>query len=377
MAIFTGGNVYEKLDVRRVINAMGNQTVLGGSSPSEAVREAMEYANSSYVEMRELLEKSGEFISKTLGTEAGYVTSGCAAALALSAAACMTGEDPEKIFQLPDTRGLKNEILIQKKQRYSYDRCYTVTGAKLVEVGDENGCTAQQLEDAIGPDTAAVAYFIQPDWDDSVVSLDEAVSIAHSKDVPVIADAASQNYPLDSMLDNATSADLVCFGAKYFGAPHSTGFVCGKKNLVDAAVANGFIGFHTGGRKAIGRPLKVSRQDVIAVVAALDEWFTMNHEDRLISIDNRLTAMQKGLRGIPNVEAEVVRHQKFWGASLQLVLDPALGKTPQDVARELDEGNPRIWVNPETENTITVNAHTLKEGEEAIVVEKLRESLFS
>lgn len=377
MTIFSGGNVYEKLDVRRVINAMGNQTVLGGSSPSDAVREAMEHANVSYVEMEELLAKSGEFIAKTLGTEAGYVTAGCAAAMALSAAACMTGNDSEKIYQLPDTSGMKNEILIQRKQRYSYDRCYTVTGAKLLEVGDDQGCTEQQLAEAIGPNTAAVAYFIQKDWDDSVLSLDEVVRIAHENDVPVIADAASQNYPLDYMIGNANAADLVCFGAKYFGAPHSTGFLCGKKELVDAAIANGFIGFHTGGRKAIGRPLKVDRQDVVAVIAALDEWFTMNHEDRLISIDNRLTTMASDLQGIPNVEAQVVRHEDFWGASLQLTLDSKLGKSAKEVADDLDRGEPRIWVNPETENTIIVNAHTLKEGEGAIVARELRQALLS
>jgi len=377
MTIFSGGNVYEKLDVRRVINAMGNQTVLGGSTPSDAVREAMEHANVSYVEMEELLAKSGEFIAKTLGTEAGYVTAGCAAAMALIAAACMTGDDSEKIYRLPDTSGMKNEILIQKKQRYSYDRCYTVTGAKLLEVGDDQGCTEQQLTEAIGPNTAAVAYFIQKDWDDSVLSLDEVVRIAHENNVPVIADAASQNYPLDYMIGNANAADLVCFGAKYFGAPHSTGFLCGKKELVDAAIANGFIGFHTGGRKAIGRPLKVDRQDVVAVIAALDEWFTMNHEDRLISIDNRLTTMESDLQGIPNVEAKVVRHENFWGASLQLTLDSGFGKSAKEVADDLDRGEPRIWVNPETENTIIVNAHTLKEGEGAIVAQQLRQSLLS
>ena len=179
------------------------------------------------------------------------------------------------------------------------------------------------------------------------------------------------------MIGNANAADLVCFGAKYFGAPHSTGFLCGKKELVDAAIANGFIGFHTGGRKAIGRPLKVDRQDVVAVIAALDEWFTMNHEDRLISIDNRLTTMASDLQGIPNVEAKVVRHEDFWGASLQLTLDSKLGKSAKEVADDLDRGEPRIWVNPETENTIIVNAHTLKEGEGAIVARELRQALLS
>ncbi len=230
---------YDELGVRRVINASGNQTVLGGSSPSPEVLRAMEEATRTYVEMDELLKKSGEYIAGMLGTEGAYVTSGCAAALALSAAACIAGKDPERMLQLPDTTGMKNEIVLQKKQRYSYDRSYTVTGGKLVEAGDENGCTPRQLEAAIGPKTAAIAYFIQPDWGDSVVSLEDTVKIAHEHGLPVIADAASQIYPLDYFRRNAQSADLVCFGAKYIGAPHATGFVVGKKDLVDTVMPTG------------------------------------------------------------------------------------------------------------------------------------------
>lgn len=373
MAIFSGGDVYAKLGVRHVINAQGNQTVLGGSSPSDVVRDSMEDANGSYVEMRELLEKSGEFIADLVGTEAAYVTAGGAAAMALSTAACMAGSDPDKMLQLPDTTGLKNEIILQKKQRYSYDRVYTFAGADLVIAGDDAGCTAEQLEEAIGPNTAAIAYFVQPDWDDSVVSLEETVRIAHEHDVKVIADAASQIYPLDYMLKNAQSADLVCFGAKYLGAPHDTGFVCGTKELVDAVAANGFIGFHTGGRRAMGRAYKVTRQGIVAVIAALDEWFTMNHEDRLIAIDSRLTHMETGLRGMQNAEPKVIQNDRFWGATLHVKVDPAAGMTAQDVLDKLDEGNPRIWANSVGDDTVTFNAHTLNPGEEDIIVQRLRE----
>ena len=110
MTMFGDGDILEELGVRPVINAAGNGTILGGSTPSPAVREAMERANLHFVEMRELLEKSGEYIAGVLGTEAAYVTSGCAAALTLSTAACMAGTDPEKIGRLLDTTGMKNEI---------------------------------------------------------------------------------------------------------------------------------------------------------------------------------------------------------------------------------------------------------------------------
>ena len=369
------GDVYASLGVRPVINARGNQTILGGSKPSERVRAAMAKAGRSFVVMEELLAKSGEHIADLLGTEAAYVTSGCSAALALSAAACIAGSDPDKIFQLPDTTGLKDEVILQKKQRYSYDRSYTVTGAKLVEAGDDDGCTAEQLEEAMGPNTAAVAYFIQPDWDDSVVSLEDAVEIAHGRGVPVIADAASQIYPLDYFRSNAQSADLVCFGAKYLEAPHSTGFVCGRKDLVEAVAASGFIGFHTGGRRAIGRPMKVDRQDVIGVVAALDAWFSTNHEDRLLAIDETLSGMRRGLVGLDGVEPTVERHNRFWGATLNVVVDPeATGKSAEQVARELEQGSPPILVAVEGE-ALAINAHTLNEGEDRVVVERLREVL--
>ena len=373
MAIFRGGGVYEKLGIRPVINAMSNGTVLGGSTPPEAVKQAMDDAGLHWVEMRELLEKSGELISGILGSEAAYVTSGCAAALTLGTAACIAGNDPEKIARLPDTAGMSNEVLIQKKQRYGFDRCFTLAGGKLVEVGDEDGCSTEQLEAAIGPKTAAVAYYVQPDLDPSVVSLEDAVEVAHSRNVPVIADAASQIYPLDYFRRNAQAADLACFGAKYLGASHSSGIVCGKKDLVDAVVAQGFIAFHHDGGNAFGRPMKLDRQEIVGVVAALDEWFTMNHEDRFLEYDRRLTTIRQALTGVPDVKASVVETNRFFGISLHVVADPiTVGKTAQQIAEELDAGNPRIWVQTDGNDTLLINAHTLNEGEENIIADRLR-----
>ena len=375
MAMFGGGNVLEKLGVRRVINAQGNATVLGGSTPPPEVQAAMDEANENWVEMRELLEKSGEFIAGVLGTESAYVTSGCAAALTLSTAACMAGDDPDKIGRLPDTTGMKNEVLFQKAQRYGFDRCYTLAGGKLVEIGDEDGCTAEQLEEAIGPQTAAVAYYIQPDWGSSVLSLDETVRIAHEHDVPVIADAASQIYPLEYFQSSAQGADLVCFGAKYFGAPHSSGIVAGKRQIVDAVVKQGFIAYQLEGRRSFGRPMKLDRQEIVGAVAALDRWFSMNHEDRFLEYERKASAIQKAVAGVSKATAKLVENNRFWGSTLHVVVDPALGKTAQQVSDELDAGAPRIWVGVQGNDTITMNMHTLNDGEENIIAERLTQIL--
>ena len=368
--------IYEMLGVKRVINAWGVDTTLGGWTLTPRVVEAMEEANSSNVEMTELLKRSGDFIAGLLGAEAAYITSGGAAAQALSVAACMAGTDPDKIGQLPDTSGMKNEVLIQKRNRYMFDRCFTLTGARLVEVGDDAGTSADQLEAAIGSKTAAVAYYVQPPWDEHIVSLDDTVELARSHGVPVIADACSQIYPLDYFRNNARSADLVTFGAKYIGAPHSSGFVCGRRDLIDAVSAHGFVAFHYDGSRAIGRTMKIDRQEIAGVVAAIEDWFTMDHEDRIIGYDVRFSRIERALSGLDGVRAERITTHHYVPYMMHLVLDTeVLGMNAEQVRAKMDEGNPRIWVGWRGDDTVTITVHTLNDGEEDLVAERLREVL--
>ena len=367
-----GADIYAKIGARAVINAQGNRTVLGGSATVPEVTEAMAAVNDTYIEMAELLARSGEYIADLLGVEAAYVTSGCSAALAFSAAACMTGRDLGKIARIPDTTGMKNEIVIQKAQRYSYDRSFTVPGATLVEAGVDDGCSREQLEETIGDNTAAVAYLVRSGDPDSVLTLEQAVEIAHGAGVPIIADAAAQIYPLDYFRRNAQGADLVCFGAKYMGAPQSSGFLCGKKELVEAASDQGFIAFQENGGRSFGRPMKLDKQEVVGVVTAVERWLTINHEDRLLGYEERLESVQQELGATPGIDTEIEKVPQYFGSTLNVTFDSdVVGKTAQDIADELDSGTPRIWVSVVDDKTLTVNAHALNEGEELIVAERI------
>ena len=372
-----GGNgVYESLGIRPVINAGGNTTLWGGSTPSPQVRRAMDEAENSYVEMKELLDRSGQYIADTLGVEGAHVTSGCAAALVLSTAACITGGDSEKIGRLPDTTGMKNEVVFQRQQEYPYRRSFTVPGPKLVWAGDHDSCTEAQLEAAIGPDTAAVAYVYHAESFRSNLTVEDVVRIAHSKGVPVIVDAAGQVYPLDRFRWIAQAADLVCFGAKYVGAPHSTGFACGRGDLVEAVTAHGFIGFETGGRRSLGRGYKVDRQEVAGVVAAMDEWFSMDHEERILGYGEKLDPIERALSGIPGVSTELRRYDSHYQMGLHIsFVDPSPGRDVQHLADRLLDGEPRIRVRLDADDTIAIIPHTLMDGEELIVAERLQSLL--
>ena len=189
-----GENVYERLGVRRIINASSWRTNVGGSLMPPPVRRAMDEAGQWFVDLAELNARAGETIARLTGAEAGLVTAGSAAGMLLEAAACMTGDDPAKIDRLPDTTGMKNEIVIHRFQRVTYDRCFRAAGAKLVEIGDAGGAFEWELEAAINERTAAVAYIFAVRQSGSI-PLPRVVEIAHSRGVPVIVDAAAMLPP--------------------------------------------------------------------------------------------------------------------------------------------------------------------------------------
>ena len=365
--------LYRDLGCKPVINAAGNQTILGGSRVSPSVQEAMIAANRHYVEMRELFVQTGETIAELVGSEAAFVTPGCGAALALSAAACMSVGDPAKMEQLPDTKGISNDFLFQARQHYHYERCLTIFGGRIVVVGDDKGTSRDQLEAAIGEATAAIHFFASGDEDPSILDLGDVVSIADKHNIPVIVDAAYQIYPLDRFKYYTQSgASLIGFGAKYFGACNSTGILAGKTDLVEAAFMHSFIGFETGDYETVGRPLKLDRQEIVAVTVALKEWLALDHEARISEHWIKADKIIEALSGIPNIEVERHVEDNSLSNGVMLTLrEDALGKTAAGVVDALKEGDPGIWTRS-TQSRIRIAVAHLIEDEVEIVIERLR-----
>ena len=373
-------DIYADFGIHRVINAMGHVTLLGGSLLSPAVQAAMEAANRAYAPLEEVLDKTGQSIAGMLGSESAVVTSGCFAALVMGIASLITGDDGEKIARLPDTSGMKNEILLQKRQRYHYDRCISVPGGKLVEVGDEQGTTAAQLAAAIGPKTAGIFHYARGETTPGVLQLAEVVAVAHAHNVRVIVDAASEIYPLERMHYVAQSgADLVCFGAKYLGAQNSAGILCGSQELVNAAKLNGFVGYEAQRSRSLGRGYKLDRQEVIGVTVALREWLSMDHEERLQQQVERIELICQTLAKLPNVQTQQAWNpeREAW-IQLRITVAGADDAKLEAICQELRQGNPSIWLRPTFEGgQLAVMVNTLQAGEAEIVAQRLRQVLGS
>lgn len=373
MATADWGSIYREIGAQPVINATGSVTLLGGSTPVPEVKQAMEAADEAYIPLIELEKHAGDYLAKLLDVPAAYITSGAGSALTLAAAAFMAGTDDAKIEQLPDTTGMPGEILIQKRQRYWYDRCVEMSGARLVDVGDDNGTTADDLKRAINDNTAAVHYpvYEQNPVDPEILTLEEVIEIAHGMGKPVMVDAAGQIFPLENFGKYVRmGADFQCIAAKYMGAPHSTGLALGTEEVVDAISRHSFVGYETRRIRGVGRPHKVDRQEMMGVVAAVKRWMTLNHEERLAQTEQQCRTIMGALKGLPGVTVEmnpnIIGHQPF---GVWITLDPSqAGMTNEELVDALRENDPPIWTRvPAGDTRLTIHAFGLNEGEEEVV----------
>ena len=383
-------SVYDRLGVKRVVNAAFALTRLGGSRLSEEVQAAMEEANDGYCDMWSLHVRAGEIISEVTGAKAAFPTSGAFAGLVLSAAACIAGSDPEKMRRIPDTAGMKNEIIIQRCNRLLvYDRSMEVPGGRLVTVGDERwGCTADVIERAITEKTAAIHYAALMAPRSEVAPLEDVIKVGHAHGVPIIVDAAGQTWPLDGLHKfTDMGCDLVCYGGKYVGGPQSSGFVLGRKDLVDTVAIHSFIGAEAGPSetpgywRGIGRGFKLDRQEIVGLVVALQRWLKLDHEKvRFKPAWDKVHYIEEGIRGIKglsNVRLNYVpRSGKGVGyhtIGLQLNFDDKSDEEVNEITRSFRRGNPEIWMRYwGTGNSFIINALNLADGDEKIIVERFK-----
>ena len=265
---------YRNLGVTPIINASGSVTRLGGSRTRPEVLEQMAGTARVMVNIDELNRKAGAEIARLVGSEAAMVSSGAAGGLLLQAAACIAGNDPNRMLRLPDTEGMKNEIIMQTMHRFPYDHAYRAVGAKIVEIGNYLFNHPWELEGAINERTAAVAYLCAPFTSKRVMPLGQVCEIAHAHDVPVIVDAASMLPPRANLQRYLRDgADMVIFsGGKGVRGPQGTGILCGRADLIDAALAN------ASPAQFIGRSAKVAKEEIVGLVTALSMFVEEDEE---------------------------------------------------------------------------------------------------
>jgi uncharacterized pyridoxal phosphate-dependent enzyme len=342
--------------------------------PRPEVVEAMAMASTSFVGLIELNEKIGEYIAQISGAEGGMVVSGAAGGVVLSMAACMTGKNVGFVRQLPNTTGMKNELAIQKIHRGGYSDMYTFAGAKFSEAGSVNGCLAEELDLAINENTAAVAYLFGPGVLTNGLSLREVADIAHARGVPVIVDAAAMLPPKSNLRKYISDgADLVTMsGGKYIRGPQGAGLLFGRKDLIEAATLN------TAPNHSIGRPQKVTKDEMIGLYTALKLFMESDDEAQFVSYRETLAPIQKILSNVKGIDLAVkFSASKYHVPTLVIGLNSdQTGRDPKEMLKQLLDGEPRVFMTYDAnEDAMSVNPINLQPGEGPVLGARLAEVL--
>lgn len=363
-----GAKMYESIGVRPVINCRGTLTIIGGSQSLPEVKKAMDEASRHYVHIDELMDAVGRKLAELTNAEWGIVTSGCAAALAHVTAACIAGANPERIQRLPDTTGLKNEVVVPRYSRNVYDHAVRMVGAKFVEVASK-----EKFADAFSERTAMVMVLAGPE-DRGEFGLPFIASIAKPRGVPVLVDAAAEDLTIPNV-HLTRGADIVCYsGGKVLRGPQCAGLALGRKDILEAAWINS-APHHT-----FGRPMKVGREEIMGMLAAVDAWKRRDMKAEYAMKRGYLQAIADRVTRINGVKAEIKDTQELSNHAPRMSVswDPAkLGLTGTDVAMLLFEGTPRIDVGPSNRNldfpanSIGIGAHMMMPGDDRIVAERL------
>ena len=374
-------NVYKRLGVKTVINCRGTWTYLSGSLEFPEVRQAQLGAARYFVNVIDLQRAVGRRLSELTGAESGIVTSGSAGAMAAATAACIAGTDDKKIWQLPDTTGLKHEV-VMAGGRSAFDSAIRLAGGKLVLV-----YSPEELANALGENTAMI---YTTDLGDK---LQKELAIAKDHKIPLLLDDAAGIPPADNAkLYARMGIDMYCFsGGKGLSGPQCSGLLLGRKDLIEAALMNS-----NPREGAVCRPMKVGKEEIIGCLTALEVWLKMDEKKIYAEWNGRIDRIRKLVDTVPGVKTDtyipddgnryptlkVSWDQEGWHYSINDCVqelrsgDPVievLGPDNPSLVTAVREGNP----NPtrkerKAPDHIELISMTIQPGEEMIVGQRLR-----
>jgi L-seryl-tRNA(Ser) seleniumtransferase len=357
-----GAEVYTRIGVRPFINCTATLTINGGSMMLPEVVEAIEQASHYPVNLDELMEKVGERLAELLQVPWGFVTAGCASALTHATAACIAGTDPEKMRRLPNLAGLKDEVIMPRESRVVYDHAVRTLGVKIIEVN-----STDELRAAISPHTAMIEV-LGNHFGGAKFDLKDVAPIANKAGIPILIDAAA-DYLIVPNPYIALGADLVAYsGGKIIRGPQTAGLLVGRRDLVRAAWAN------SAPHHAFGRALKVSKEEVVGMLRAVEIWRTERKiEDDFREWKRWYAEMTEELTKVPGVHAET-KGPARGGPFPTLHVSWTLPITAHQVGRQLLDGAPRIMSHAEGEGkSFAIRPVAMKPGEYKLVAKRLRE----
>ena len=360
---------FKELGLRTFINAAGTYTSMTGSLMPKEVTDAISYGTTEYVNLDDLQDKVGERIAELLECEYATVSSGCFGAMSIGMAGILTGMDPKKVKQLPDTEGMKNEVIMQESHAIGYAQALTNVGAKVIKVK-----TAKDFEKAINKNTA-MFWFLNANTDQGEIKWEEFIALGKKHNIPTFIDCAADVPPVENLFKfTKMGFDMVAFsGGKGIRGPQSAGLLLGKRKYIEAAR------LHTPPRgETIGRGMKVNKEEVLGMLAALELYLQKDHKAEWSMWEAQIKLISDSSLEIKGVKTEIhVPKYANHVPSLRIQWDQNLVKISPSVVRDkLKNGHPSIQTVGD-KSSVGITTWMMVPGQERIVAKRLNEILSS
>ena len=360
----TRRDYFKEMKIHPFINAAEPYTALSGSMMWPEVVQAMQYAATQPVRLAEVQDAAGERIASLIGCPAAMVTAGAASALALGTAACMTGTNRQFIRRLPDTTGMKTEVVIQKSHRYGYDHAVRNCGTRFVEVE-----TREELERAINDRTVMMLFYNRNEPVGSIKA-PEFVELGKKHGIPTFNDCAGDAPPAENLSKFIKMGfDLVTFsGGKGLRGPQSAGLLLGRKDLIQAARLNG-----PPNSDAIGRGMKVNKEELLGMMVAVEVILKRDHDADWREWEKRVKLIADSLVPLKGVKTEMfVPEITYRAPHLRIRWDESILKiTPTEVIHRLRDGEPSVELRSSPKDCIEVGVWLLQPGQAQIVARQI------
>jgi D-glucosaminate-6-phosphate ammonia-lyase len=363
--------VYERLGIRRVINADATLTRLGGSLMDPEVLDAMRDAAGNFVDMHELQRVVGRRLAELTRNEAAYVATGAAAGIVLATLASMNGGDLPTIAHMIETgEAPRDEVIIHRVHRIPYDPAIRLAGARIIGVGNKLQTFDWEFEAAFTPRTAMVFYTGGVHFQDGALPLESTVEIAHAHGVPVVIDAAAQLPPTENLwrFTREFGVDLAIFsGGKDLHGPQASGLLVGTQAMVDAITVNGTP------HQRLARPMKVGKEEMIGLLTAVERYVAEDWRERAEHYEQTVARWIGHFNAQPGLSAERVFPNEAGQPTprCRVIFDAGTGQTGADAAQILWDGDPRIAVAVDGPQAISITPELLGEGDEALLLERI------
>ena len=224
-----------------------------------------------------------------------------------------------------------------------------------------------------------MVYILAGPGDDGPLGTKVIADFAKRHNVPVIVDAAAEVLTIPNVHLQRGATAVAYSGGKCIRGPQSAGLLLGDKNLLQAAWAN------SAPHHAFGRSLKVAKEEIMGMLAAVEMWKKRDHEAEWQQWQGWCNEISSSVKRVNGVTTEIKGPEGLSNRSPRLIIQwdgSQVGITGLEVSKTLLDTEPRIVLGGasgqrpgDMASSISITPYMMMPGDAKVVAQRLYQVL--